>query len=229
VVTTDRTAKPSTRRVNRSGPYRDAESHKAIVRATWQMLEAVGYHDLTIDGVAGRAGVGKATIYRWWPSKGALVAEAIASHLNPEPAPETDDVRADLQASIQMTVDNYSGTIAGVAIPALLADLAFDADSYESFCESFLRPRRQASAAVVQRAIDAGLLPPSIDTALLLDFWAGATFYRVLISREPIGPDFAQALTNLILGQPPTTSASSTPPRGSASARTSTALRISDD
>jgi AcrR family transcriptional regulator len=185
------------------------------------MLEDVGYHDLTIDGVAARARVGKATIYRWWASKGALVAEAISSRLNPNPVDETDDIEADLQASIQVTVDNYSGTVAGVAIPALLADLAFDPKSYASFRESFLDPRRETGIQVVQRAIKAGLLPPDTDISLLLDIWAGATFYRVLISREPIGPDFAAALTGFILGRTPTTARRRKPRKSTAATRKS--------
>src|SRR5205807_149149 len=102
-------------------------------KATWELLEELGYLNLTIEGVAQRAGVGKATIYRWWPSKGALVAEAISTHLDHGPHKPTGDVRKDLRNSIQVTLDNYSGTVAGVAIPALLADLAFDAQSYEAF------------------------------------------------------------------------------------------------
>jgi AcrR family transcriptional regulator len=167
---TSRGGKAPRKRVNRSGPYRSPDSHQAILAATWAILEEVGYHDLTIDGVSARAGVGKATIYRWWASKGGLVADAIASHLNFDPVPQTDNVRADLYATIQVAVENYSGTVAGVAIPALLADLAFDPKGFESFRNSFLEPRRRASAEVVQRAIDEGVLPADTDIPLLLDF-----------------------------------------------------------
>lgn len=198
-----RPKKQATRSAPRTGPYRNHVSHESIIAATWGLLEELGYHDLTIEGVAARAGVGKATIYRWWPSKGALVAEAISAHLDHAPLPDTGDVRSDLKASIQVAIDNYSGTVAGVAIPALLADLTFDSSSYDSFVQSFLRPRREASAAVVQRAIDEGRLPADTDINLLLDIWAGTIFYRVLISREPLGEDLASTLTAFILGEGP--------------------------
>jgi AcrR family transcriptional regulator len=193
----------SAKQQTRSGPYRNSVSHESIVSATWDLLEEVGYHDLTIEGVAGRAGVGKATIYRWWPSKGALVAEAISTHLDHSPRPPSGDVRRDLRDSIQVSIDNYSSTVAGMAIPAMLADLSFETDSYEAFRQSFLAPRRRSSAEVVQRAIDAGLLPEGTDVGLLQDVWAGAIFYRVLISREPVSPDLADSLTSLILCEPP--------------------------
>jgi AcrR family transcriptional regulator len=56
---------------------RSARAHQAILTATTEMLTEVGYGALTIEGIAARAGVGKTTVYRWWPTKGALVIEAI--------------------------------------------------------------------------------------------------------------------------------------------------------
>lgn len=177
---------------------RNAAAHQAIVRATWKLLSKVGYHALGIEAIAERAGVGKATIYRWWPSKGALVAETLASHLTIGPEPDTDDSRRDIEASIQSTVDNYSGTIAGVALPALVADLVFDEVSYDSFLRNFLEPRRAAAAASIHRAIDRGDLPPDTDVNLMLDMWSGTVFYRVLLSRQPITDDLAARITDVL-------------------------------
>ncbi|MGH9064507.1 MAG: TetR/AcrR family transcriptional regulator [Acidimicrobiales bacterium] len=183
---------------------RRPEIQQAIIIATWDLLASVGYHDLTIEGVAARAEVGKATIYRRWPSKGALVGEAIATHLAIGPEPDTGTSRGDLCASIQSTVDNYSGTIAGVVIPALVADLVHDPELLHAFQDRFLRPRRDASRRILERAIARGDLPADADIGLLLDIWAGAVFYRVLISQEPITPDLASRLTDLLLdGSPP--------------------------
>lgn len=185
----------------RTGPHRNAQTHKAIIESTWRLLESVGYHALRIEKVAADAGVGKATIYRWWPSKSALAAEAIATRLDLSPIPNSGDPRQDLKDGIQITIDNYRGTVAGVALPALVAELVYDEDGYAAFHESFLRPRREASAQAVRRAIKAGLLPADTDAELLLDTWAGAIFYRVLISHQPFEPDLAEKLTALILGE----------------------------
>jgi AcrR family transcriptional regulator len=159
----------------------------------------MGYHGLTMEGVAARAGVGKATVYRRWPSKGALVGEAIAKHLDIGPAADTGTTVGDLQASIQATIENYSGTAAGHAIPALASDLDRDPELLQAFHAQFLRPRRAASSEVLRKAIARGDLPPDVDIGLLLDIWAGTVFYRVLVSREPITPDLAERLTELLV------------------------------
>ncbi|WP_053206123.1 TetR/AcrR family transcriptional regulator [Jiangella muralis] len=181
-------------RAGQPGRKRSARSHKRIVDCTVAELERVGYYELTIEGVAQAAGVSKATIYRWWPSKPSLVAEAIASSLDHDMAPETDDVERDLLAAIQTTIDNFGGSLGGIALPALVADLAHDAAGYRAFYEGFLKPRRAASAAVIRRAIDEGLLAPDTDAELTLDLWAGAVFYRILISRQPVTDQFAEEI-----------------------------------
>jgi AcrR family transcriptional regulator len=186
-------------KVRRSDPgRRNPIAHGAIVESAWELLSEVGYHALSIEGVAERAGVGKATIYRWWPSKGALVAEALASHMTIGPDPSTDNSRRDMTASIHATIENYSGTIAGVALPALVADLVFDKEAYQSFVQNFLKPRRTAAATVIHDAISRGDLPDDTDVNLMLDMWSGTVFYRVLLSTEPIGDDLAERITDIL-------------------------------
>jgi AcrR family transcriptional regulator len=193
---------------------RSSAIRRRILSAAWKLLPEVGYHGLTMEGVAARAGVGKATVYRRWPSKGALVGETIAKHLDIGPAADTGTTVGDLQASIQATIENYSGTAAGLAIPALAADLDRDPELLQAFHAQFLKPRRAASGEVLRKAIARGDLPPDVDIELLLDIWAGTVFYRVLVSREPITHDLAQRLTELLVhGSPPRRPA--TPPGAS--------------
>jgi AcrR family transcriptional regulator len=191
---------------------RSSAVRRRILSAAWKLLPEVGYHGLTMEGVAARAAVGKATVYRRWPSKGALVGEAIAKHLIIGPAADTGTTDGDLQASIQSTIENYSGTAAGAAIPALAADLEHDPELLQAFQAQFLQPRRAASGRVLKKAIARGDLPPDVDIGLLLDVWAGTVFYRVLVSREPITPDLAKRLTDLLLhGIPPRLPAAAPP------------------
>ena len=191
--------KPARRREGADRSRRSPEAHRAILAASWELLGTVGYHDLTIEGVAAQAKVGKATIYRWWSSKGALVGEAIATYLEVGPEPDTGTSRGDIRASIQSTIDNYSGTLAGVAIPALATDLVHDPELQKAFHDRFLLPRRRTSAAILERAITRGDLPTGSDIGLLQDIWAGTIFYRVLISREPVTEDLADRLVDLLL------------------------------
>jgi len=178
---------------------RSIRSHQAILAATTQLLAEVGYTALTIEGVATRAGVGKATVYRWWPSKGALVIEAMRSALDMIPVPETGDLRRDLLAIGNGIVQTLAHTPAGAVIPALAADLMRDPEMAEQFRNQVIRPRTSAITQVLRRAADRGELPSDLDIGLLLDVYAGAVFYRVLVSGEPVTDLLAEQLVDLLL------------------------------
>jgi AcrR family transcriptional regulator len=178
---------------------RNARAHQAILDATTQLLDDVGYPALTIEGVAARAEVGKATVYRWWPTKGALVIEALAARLTPEPLADTGDLRHDLHAAIQATVHTFARSPEGAVIPALAADLINHPEMAEQFRAQIIRPRRSAVVEILRRATRRGELPADVDTELLLDVYAGAVFYRVLVSGEPVTDHLAQQLVGLLL------------------------------
>jgi AcrR family transcriptional regulator len=178
---------------------RSIRSHQAILAATTQLLAEVGYTALTIEGVATRAGVGKATVYRWWPSKGALVIEAMSGALDMIPVPETGDLRQDLLAIGNGIVQTLAHTPAGAVIPALAADLMRDPEMAEQFRNQMIRPRRSAITQSLRRAADRGELPSDLDIGLLLDVYAGAVFYRVLVSGEPVTDLLAEQLVDLLL------------------------------
>jgi AcrR family transcriptional regulator len=178
---------------------RSARAHAAILTATTELLTNVGYGALTIEGVAARAGVGKATVYRWWPSKGALVIEAVSLAL-PTPAPiDTGDLRSDLTAVVRRVVDTLTRVPEGAVIPALAADVMSDPQLAEQFRSRLLRPRRSAVAEVLLRAAARGELPPDVDTDALLDIYSGAVFYRVLVRGEPVTDLLADQLVELLL------------------------------
>jgi AcrR family transcriptional regulator len=163
------------------------------------LLADVGYNALTIDGVAANAGVGKATIYRWWPTKPALVLDALLHWLKLEVAPSTGNVEKDFIAAVQGTVDNYSQTVAGTVIPALASELAHDPHLLEEFRTKFVRPRRAAFSQILKRATHDGEGVSASDLELVCDIVAGTVFYRVLISGEPISKSFARRLTEVVL------------------------------
>jgi AcrR family transcriptional regulator len=178
---------------------RSTRSHQAILAATAQLLAEVGYTALTIEGVAAQAGVGKATVYRWWPSKGALVTEAMSAALAMPSFTETGDLRQDLLTVGNGIVETLAHSPAGAVIPALAADLMRDPDMAEQFRDQVIRPRRSAVTRILRRAADRGELPSDVDIDLLLDVYAGAVFYRVLISGEPVTGLLAEQLVGLLL------------------------------
>ena len=111
--------------VTRVGRPRDSSVHARILASAAALVVRDGYARVTIEGIAAHAGVGKATIYRRWASKGTLVLEAIASIFSIG-APNTGDVRADLIAHVREIGDTVTNSIYGAAIPGLHADLARD-------------------------------------------------------------------------------------------------------
>jgi AcrR family transcriptional regulator len=182
-----------------SGPRRDTRAHEAILAATLDLLDEVGYAAMTMEGVATKAGVGKATIYRWWPSKGALAGEALSTRMSKGPERETGDLRQDLLYTVEVTLENYAGPSSPVAILAFAAHVERDLDLLESFRENFLADRRRHARTLLERAIDRGDLPPDIDIDLMMDVWAGAIFYRSQITGDPIEPDMPRKLVDLLL------------------------------
>jgi AcrR family transcriptional regulator len=187
----------------RRGVRRSERAHGSILAATDAVLGAVGYGGLTVEEVAARAGVGKATVYRWWRTKGALVAEALSRHLVVGTAPATGDVRADLLALVRVTISNYSGTMAGTVLPAIAADIANSPDAWNALVSNFLAPRRALALSVLQAHIASGALPADTDAHAILDIWGGTVFYRVLMTRKPADEQLARQLVDMVITAPP--------------------------
>ena len=181
------------------GRYRNVRSHRAIVNATNQLLTEVGYGRLTIEGVAARAGVGKATVYRWWPSKGALVVDALSENRAAPPVHDTGSLRTDLVRALEYVIGVLTTSPEGSIIPALTADLVRDPALAEMFRTQILRPRRAVFEQMLHRAVERGELPADVDVALILDSCVGAVFYRLVVSGEPIDDDLSARLVDLVL------------------------------
>jgi AcrR family transcriptional regulator len=199
IVATPTPAAPGQLPITARQRRRNARAHQAILDATTQRLADVGYAALTIEGVAANAGVGKATVYRWWPTKGALVIEALRAALATPALVETGDVRQDLLTAIRRVVHTFARCPEGAVIPALAADLIRDPAMAEQFRAQIIRPRRSVVVDLLRRAAARGELPPEVDTELLVDVYASAVFYRVLVSGEPVTDSLAEQLVSLLL------------------------------
>jgi AcrR family transcriptional regulator len=180
------------------GRPRDPNTQQSILLATREALLEVGYPRLTIEGVASRAGAGKATIYRWWPTKGELVLEAAADHLRIGVAPDTGDTHEDLLIAAQQLIKTFSDRLAGIVIFAAIANLDDDPNMALTFRETFVYPWRQSAADAIQRGIDRGELPINTDIALTLDVIVGTVFQRTLVLAQPMTEGLAEALVDLI-------------------------------
>lgn len=165
----------------RRGRRRSPESHRAILAATREVLDEVGYFRLTMEGVAARAGVGKSTVYRWWPTKGALVLEAVDAGLTAPPR-LTGDLRADLHAVMSTTLEDLDGPLATMFL-ALAGDLQHSAAA-DAGPVNLFQANRGAVEDMLAAAARRGDLPPDVDSGLLFDVVVGTLLYRLLCRRS---------------------------------------------
>lgn len=181
------------------GRPREARADRAILVATLQLMAERGVRDLRMDDVAERAGVGKATIYRRYSSKDALVSEAVATLVSEIAIPDTGSTRADLLALMRQAVELYSGPLAARLMPALLEETRRNPDLERTVRDQFLAGRRAALSAVLRRGVRRGDLGRGLDLELALDVLGGALFYRLLVTGGPIDERLAQGVVELIL------------------------------
>jgi AcrR family transcriptional regulator len=182
------------------GRPRSEQARVSIQRSTLKLLGENGFPDLTIEAVAAHAGVGKATVYRWWPNKAALIADAFASSTTRKLRfPDTGSVRADMSQQMRQVIKIFRSR-RGRILSAILAAGQSDGELIAAFRERFMRPRRQEAYATVRRGIARGELRKGVDLDLLLDSLYGPIYMRFLIRHDKLTPDFVDNLCELVLG-----------------------------
>jgi AcrR family transcriptional regulator len=170
------------------GRPRSEASHQAIIRATLELLLETGYRSLTMEAVRARAGVGKATIYRRWPSKEELVRDAIVFIHDDFEAPDTGSLRGDYEGMASLVLSAAHRAGAATLMPRLLGEAANDPELLAIFYDNLVEPRRAQMRAVLQRALARGEIRDDVDIELIIDLFAGPVVYRLLIT----GGDYAQ-------------------------------------
>ncbi|HZD00291.1 MAG TPA: TetR/AcrR family transcriptional regulator [Actinomycetes bacterium] len=181
------------------GRPRSERAHQAILQATTELLLEQGFAEMSVEGVASRAGVGKATIYRRWPSKADLVAEAIAqlSHKVLDPV-DTGSVRGDLIVlSEQAFHTQEAGDVTQIMIK-LMSERARHPELQDAFMRRVVQPRRRVVADVLERGIARGELRQDVDVELLVDLLAGVIMYRSLLTAKHFPPLDREALERVI-------------------------------
>jgi AcrR family transcriptional regulator len=182
------------------GRPRSEEARLAILRSTLKLLGKNGFSELTIEAVAAHAGVGKATVYRWWSNKAALIADAFASSTTRKlHFPDTGSVRTDMSQQMRQLIKIFCGR-RGRIVSAILGGGQSDRDLIAAFRERFLWPRRQEAYATLRRGILRGELRKDVDMDLILDSLYGPIYMRFLIRHGKLTPDFVDNLCELVLG-----------------------------
>jgi len=190
------------------GRPRDPKLDAAITDATLVLLADIGYAALTIEAVATRAGVGKATLYRRWPGKVQLVIDAVRT-LSEQPDPDTSaGVRDELVQLLEAVRRKSGSSLAGRIFPRLIGDSADNPEFMRRYREQVLDPRRNRFRAALLRGVEQGLVRTDVDTDHAIDLLVGPMAYRNLIRNDPApGPDLAARIVDDVLRAlaPPTT------------------------
>jgi AcrR family transcriptional regulator len=182
------------------GRPRSEHSHRAILEAANEILEQRGFEDLTMDEVAQRGGVSKATIYRWWPTKGMLVFEAFtANFLVSQPTPDTGSLRGDLLTALRSWIRTVKGTVTGRTLVGLIAEVQRDPELAEIWRERFVSRVRVQHRLMVDRAIGRGEISTGVDPDVVLDMLFGSAYHRLLQSHLPLTDRFAQAVVDTVV------------------------------
>ncbi|MFE7358384.1 TetR/AcrR family transcriptional regulator [Streptomyces sp. NPDC057543] len=170
---------------------RAADRTEAIMRTTLELGQEVGYAKLSIEAVAARAGAGKHTIYRRWPSKGALFLDSLLSMNEPGlDYPDTGDVVADLRKQIHAAVDLLGGPPLGPLYQALVVEAQHDPQVAAALNERFITPQADKTVARLKAARDQGQLSPDFDLDLAMAILSGPLYFQFLIAREPLTHDY---------------------------------------
>lgn len=183
------------------GRPRSERSRAQILKAAAALLVTQGPRQMTIEGVAARAGVSKATIYRWWESKGelaldALVAELVASMKN---VPNTGSLRDDLRGYMRMVARTYGDPIVGRTQAAIVGEMQSDPALRRAYRTHVTEPVRERSRQIFARAIARGEIPANADADLILDLLIGAVFMRILFDIGPLNQQVADSLVDVVL------------------------------
>ena len=182
------------------GRPRSAEADRAILTATVDLLAERGLAAMSIEEVAARAGVGKTTIYRRWPSKGLLALDAfVISFRAEQPQPDTGSLRGDMLSALHAWVRAVTQTAMGPMLTGLIADAQHDPELRGAWRDRVLEPMRTQHRVMLDRAIERGEIPATVDRDVVLDLFFGAAEHRLLLGHLPMTGDFIAEVVDMIL------------------------------
>ncbi|MFZ1063144.1 MAG: TetR/AcrR family transcriptional regulator [Acidimicrobiales bacterium] len=177
-----------------------------ILRAAGELLAERGLRQMTIEDVATRAGVGKSTIYRRWPSKGSLALDAfLQTFLATQPAVNTGTLEGDLHRALSFWVTTVDGTSTGRSLASLIAEVQLDPDLRFAWRENFLEVVRAQHRQIVAHAVSRGEIPRDSDANLIIDMLFGPAYHRLMhghlaLSNEFVAGDVAMVVAGAKAG-----------------------------
>ena len=174
--------------MGKRGPKRDQDAEKRILDATRDLICERGATRVSINEIAAHAGVSKPTIYRWWPSKAAVVFDALEREIKANsPPPNTGTAYGDVRIQVQRVVKLMNSPLRAI-LRELIVETFGDDEVAEQFRTLFFAERRRQGAATVQAGIDIGELRPDLDPEIIGDLLYSPLWLRMIIGHQPLTP-----------------------------------------
>ena len=182
------------------GRPRSERARTAILEAAGELMLAGGLRAATVDGIAARAGVSKATVYRWWPSRGAVALDGFLHQVEdtiqvPDGASTHDALVHQLRALVGLLRDTPSGPL----LRALTAQVESDPEVAAALRDQWLAPRRAATVAILERAVADGELRADADISVALDQLFAPVYQRLHYGHEPLTDDLPELLVTQLM------------------------------
>jgi AcrR family transcriptional regulator len=182
-----------------AGRPRSARARQAILTTALRLVKQEGFSRLSIEGIAREAGVGKPTIYRWWPSKGAIVFDALQQHAQQVlPAPPDGPLAERLEIWLK-TIFKVLNEEMGEIVRGLMAEAQRDPVFAAFFRTEFILMRRQPLLAILHEGVRRGELPATTNSEVMVDLIYGAMWYRLLVQHAPLDDTFAHDIVHMLL------------------------------
>jgi AcrR family transcriptional regulator len=181
------------------GRPRCEDTRQSILRAAYELFEESEESPFTIEAVARRSGAAKTTIYRWWPSKGALAIEAFLTIAEKRSAfPATGSAIADLKTQLRSLAKLLRGR-AGRLVAGIIAEAQTDPETRRAFIEGYLKPRRASAARLIERGMANGELRPGLNTEMVCDALYGPVYLRLMLRHNALDGPSVDRLADTVL------------------------------